>query len=129
MNRSISYSSVAPYQGLQPTLTLKKSFHMVIQPLYEKCFIDEELGYICDVYKAHNAFSSSCFYKEFKTVVINGEEYISVKSRSQRSATVIAHWPSLNRTIDTMGEAPCKIGNVQSFIHHQITLDGVGSTS
>lgn len=31
-------------------------------------------------------------------------------------------------TIDTMGEAPCRIGNVQSFVKHQITLETAGST-
>ena len=111
----------------------EKPFHRVIQPLYEKCFTDEELGYLSNVYKAiypHIVLLHiSRFHKEFKTLVINGDEYISVKSRSQRSAAVIAHWPSLTGTIDTMGEAPCRIGNVQSFIRHQITFDGVGSSS
>ena len=60
---------------------------------------------------------------------MNGEEYISVKSRSQRFPTIFAHWPSPGSTgtIDTTGNAPFQIGNVQFFIRHQVTIEIGGS--
>ena len=84
------------------------------------------MHFLEEVYKAvypRNNFLNLCrFYKEFKTLTINGDEYVSVKSRSQRSAAIVAHWPSINGGIDTMGEAPCKVGLIESFIRHQINI-------
>ena len=105
----------------------EKNYHEIIQPFFEKCFTDDELKHIGHVYKAvypnHNITHISRFYKEFKTIIINGEEYISVKSRSQRSSAIFAYWPSLRGDIDTTGNAPYQIGNVQSFIRHHVTLE------
>ena len=76
------------------------------------------------VYPNHNiTHISPRFYKGFKTIIINGEEYISVKSRSQRSSAIFAYWPSLRGDIDTTGNTPYQIGNVQSFIRHHVTLE------
>ena len=104
----------------------EKSFHRVFQPQYEKCFTDLEMSFLDEVYKAVYPQNSSLhlcrFYKEFKTLVVNGEEYVSVKSRSQRSAAIVAHWPSINGGIDTMGEGQCKVGLIESFIRHQIKM-------
>lgn len=73
----------------------QKPFHRIIQPLYEKCFTDEELGYLSHVYEAiypqRPILRLSRFYKEFKTLIVSGDEYISEMSRSQRSAAIIAH--------------------------------------
>ena len=105
---------------------LEKPFHRVIRPLYEKCFTDLEMSLLEQVYQSmypHNAsLHLSRFYKEFKTLVVNGDEYVSLKSRSQTSSAIIAHWPSINGSVDTMGETPCKVGLIESFIHHQIKM-------
>ena len=102
---------------------LEKPFHRVLQPLYEKCFTNPEMSLLKQVYQAlypHNAsLHLNRFYKEFKT---DGDEYVSLKSRSQRSAAIISHWLSINGGIDTMGEAPCKVGLMESFIRHQIKM-------
>ena len=131
-NQLTLYSTLTHNQGARTTLK-EKPFHRIIQPFYEKCFTDEEKRYLFGAYTAiipHNVILTfSRFYKEFKTLIINGEEYISVKSRSQRSAAIIAHWPSLTGAIDTTGDAPCRVGIIQWFISHQITLDSVGSNS
>ena len=42
-----------------------------------------------------------------------------MKSRSERSPTIFAHWPG---SIDTTGSAPYGIANVQSFFRHQVIL-------
>ena len=110
----------------------EKPYHGIIQPFFEKCLTDEELEYIKHVYKAVypncKILNISRFCKEFKTLVINGEEYISEKSRSQRSPTIFAHWPSMTGRIDTTGDAPYQIGNVQSFLCHQVTFENEGSS-
>lgn len=103
----------------------EKSFHRVIQPQYEKCLTDLEMSFLEEVYKAVYPQNSSLhlcrFCKEFKTLVVNGEEYVSVKSRSQRSVAIVAHWPSINGGIDTMG-GQYKVGLIESFIRHQIKM-------
>ena len=136
--RQMAYESVDLIQQLTsqsgPTCFIdpeEKQYHGIIQPLFEKCLTDEELGHISHVYKAiyprHKIVHISRFCKQFKTLVINGEEYISEKSRFQRSPTIFAHWPLLTGKIDTTGDAPCQIGNVQSFISHQVTFEHEGS--
>ena len=111
----------------------EKEYHVIIQPLYEKCLTDQELEHIRHVYRAvypnKRSIHISRFCKEFKTFVINGEEYISEKSRSQRSPTIFAHWLSLTGNIDTTGDAPYQIGNVLSFVRHQVTLEDDFQTS
>ena len=54
---------------------------------------------------------------------INGEEFISEKSRSQRSPSIFAPWPSLSGRIDPTGNAPYQVGNVKSFICHQVSFE------
>ena len=71
---------------------------------------------MCTMYPNHNITRISRFCKEFKTLVY---KWFSVKSRSQRSS---AYWPSLRGDINTTGNAPYGVGNVQSFIRHQVTL-------
>ena len=65
----------------------EKPFHRIIQPFYEKCFTDTEMHFIEEVYKAvypRNNFLNLCrFYKEFKTLTINGDEYVSLDLRDQ----------------------------------------------
>lgn len=63
------------------------------------------------------------FCKEFKKLVVSGIEYISEKSRSQRSPTIYAHWQSLTGNIDTTGDAPYRVGNLLSFFRHKVTLE------
>lgn len=65
----------------------------------------------------------SRFYKRLKTLVMNGEEFISVSSRSQRSAAIIANWPSVIGRIDTMGMRDPRIGLIQFFFRHEIKID------
>ena len=71
---------------------------------------------MCTMYPNHNITRISRFCKELKTLVY---KWFSVKSRSQRSS---AYWPSLRGDINTTGNAPYRVGNVQSFIRHQVTL-------
>ena len=132
--RQMAYESFDLFQQIRsqsgPTFLIdpeEKHYHGIIQPFYEKCFTDDELKHIGYMYKAvypnHSITHISRFYKEFKGIVINGEEYVSIKSRSQRSSAIFAYWPSLRGDIDTTGNAPYQIGNVQSFIRHQVTFE------
>lgn len=49
------------------------------------------------------------FYYESKQIVVNGEEFITMQSRSQCSVAIIAHWPGVSG-IDENGEAPVRVG-------------------
>ena len=55
-------------------------------------------------------------------MLINGEEFISEKSRSAKSSLIAAHWPGVVG-IDPQGEAPLRVGSVISFIQHKIVLE------
>ena len=52
---------------------------------------------------------------------------VSEKSRSQRSPTIFSNWPSVTGRIDTTGDAPYQITNVQSLLRHQVSFENKGS--
>ena len=94
-------------------------------PLREKCFSDAEMKDLSILYgllyPKHAVSQISRFYHESKQAVINGEDFITTQSRSQRSAAVVAHWPGV-LGIDNLGEAPVRIGMISSFICHSVTV-------
>ena len=47
------------------------------------------------LYQAVNIVWISRFCRETKKIIINGEEYLSLRSRSDRSAVVMAKWVGL----------------------------------
>ena len=98
-----------------------------MQPMYEKYLTDQELQCMNHAYKAiypnNRIVHIPRLCKEFKSLNINGDEYISENSRSKKSPTIFAHWSSLVSNVDTTGDAPYQIGNVVSFLCHQITLN------
>lgn len=63
------------------------------------------------------------FYVEGKQVTINGEHFISSKSRSKRSAGIIAHWAtSTGINQDNESDVTFTPGVVSSFIQHKVTV-------
>ena len=111
---------------------LKEKTQSLVPPFKEKCFHDHELGYLNDMYHllypTMNIVKLSRFYKEYKKVTINREEYTSSQSRSQRSNVIAAKWPSV-LGIDAVGDAPVRIGQVVSFINHDIVVSSETSTA
>lgn len=103
---------------------VEKPYHCFLKPLKEKCFSDTELGCLKQMYNCLYPNSEikhiSRFYYQSKNLSINHEEYISTASRSKRSP-VAAHWPGVIG-IDLQGEAPMRVGVINSFIRHEITL-------
>ena len=61
----------------------------------------------------------SRFFYESKTITINGEEFISLSSRSQRSPAIATHWPGVIG-IDGNGEAVLRVRMGVSFFYHHI---------
>ena len=53
--------------------------------------------------------------------MINGEEYTSLYSRSERSSAIAAKWCGLSG-IDPHGVAPFRVGQIILFIEHSIHL-------
>lgn len=102
----------------------KKEYHCLLPPFKEKYFTDVELSYLQEMYSClYPAIhvEKSRFYKEYKKCMINGEEYISNNSRSQRSTAIAAKWPNVIG-IDKQGEASVRIGRIISFLEHTITI-------
>ena len=64
----------------------------------------------------------SRLYLESKQININGEQYISNKSRSERSRAIVAHWPNQVLGIDPTGESPLRAGIISYFFRHEMKL-------
>ena len=104
-----------------------KDWYIPSQPRYEKCFNSEELQDLEQMYKTlfpdAEKISLSYFYFENKQVVICGEQYLSIQSRSMRSSAIVAHWPNRNaQGIDCDGKLPLRVGIISSFINHKVTF-------
>ena len=99
-------------------------FQFLVPPFKEKWLDTTEMAYLKVVYNAlYPQWSimrlARCF-QEYKQVIVNGEEFISTISRSQRSCTIAAHWLRRGLTIDLVGEEPLRIGIVTAFIRHKV---------
>ena len=109
-----------PIAHIDPT---EKSFHFLVPPLKEKCFHDFEYHQIEQMYKLLypdcNITHISCLYHESKQLVINKEEFISQKSRSQISTAIAAYLP---QNENDAGSISLKIGLVQSFFVTKLQL-------
>ena len=104
-----------------------KDCYVLSQPRYEKCFKAEELNHLQLMYKSLypdiDNIKLSHFYHESKQVLINGEQYLSLQSRSKRSPTIVAHWPNRNTGgIDNSGQLPLRVGTILSFFTHDVTF-------
>ena len=112
---------------------LWKPYQCMVPPIKEKFLKDRELHYLSEMYHVlyptANIAEVPRLYTECKKLMINHEEYISAKARSQRSSTIAAYWPNV-LGIDTQGEAPLRIAQVESFIQHTLpeTADTVSKT-
>lgn len=101
-----------------------KPHQYLIPPFKEKYFTDPELKCLQEMYLIlypSKNFEVSRFFKQYKKIKINGVEYLSCQSRSQRSAVIAARWPGVIG-IDKRGEMPIRIGLVSSFIQHNINF-------
>ena len=112
-------------EGLHDAFLQSNSIYKASEPCIEKCFTDSEMEHMSLVYRKlyphANINVISRFYYEFKTLFINGEEYISLKSRSTRSAAIIAHCSWALTTSDITDSSI--VGIVQSFFHHKVRIE------
>ena len=102
----------------------KKEYHFLLPPFKEKYFSDTEISHLHEMYSClypAARLEVSRYFKVYKKCMINGEEYISKNSRSQRSTAVAAKWPNVIG-IDQLGEAPIRIGRIISFVKHTISI-------
>ena len=104
----------------------EKPFYRLLPPLKEKCFNDTDFRYLKQLYSllypTSNVTHVSRFYHQSKRMIIHNEEFISSGAKSQRSSAIAAHWADVSG-IDSLGEAPIRIGMVSHFFTHQITLE------
>lgn len=102
----------------------KKSFHVLVPPAKEQCFTDTELATLKQMYSLLYPTSNlilSRFYHQYKKLLINEEEFLCDASLSKRSSTIAAKWAGV-LSVDPRGEAPMRVGQVHSYIEHNITL-------
>lgn len=109
----------------------KQSYQALVPPLYERCLSDAEFDIMtemyCVLYPCVDIVWISRFYKETKKVIINGEEYLSLKSRSERSAVISARWVG-NNGIDQTGNEPSHVGAIRSLFEHTISIIPQGTS-
>lgn len=109
----------------------KQSYQALVPPLYERCLSDAEFDIMtemyCVLYPCVDIVWISRFYKETKKVIINGEEYLSLKSRSERSAVISARWVG-NNGIDQTGNEPSHVGSIRSLFEHTISIIPQGTS-
>ena len=101
-----------------------KSFHVLVPPAKEQCFTDTELATLKQMYSLLYPTSNltlSRFYHQYKKLLINEEEFLCDASLSKRSSTIAAKWAGV-LSVDPRGEAPMRVGQVHSYIEHNITL-------
>ena len=101
----------------------EQSYQKLVSPLYGKCLESFKHELLTELYHAIYPCVKiewiSRFYQEAKKLIVNGEEYLSKKSKSECSAAVVAQWAS-NNGIDTTGQAEKRVGIITSFIRHTI---------
>ena len=101
----------------------QKSHQKVTYPLFEKVFTDADMKFLKEMYallyppSQYELSEPSRFYLQCKQVYLNDELFVSIKSHSQRSPAIVAHWPNVIG-IDTQGEAPLRVGLVSFFFWH-----------
>ena len=111
----------------------KYAHYKLVNPLVEKVFDDTGFKnlkkmYNCLYSSEEYDIQPSRFYLECKQVFVNGELFLSSKSRSQRSNAIVAHWLNISG-IDTSGEAPLRVGIVSYFLRHELKLISKSSAS
>ena len=114
MSDTVSVETVRNFYCPVTELSAVEKMHQqLISPLYNKCFTAVEYECVKEMYLKIYPFVKitwlSRFYSEARKMVMNGEEYLSLKARSNRSAAILAGWPG-NHGIDTDGNAPRSVG-------------------
>jgi hypothetical protein len=101
----------------------KKPFHILVPPAKERCFNDAELVTLKQMYSMYPSsnITVSHFYHQYRKLLINEEEFLCDTSLSKRSSTIAAKWAGV-LSVDPRGEAPMRVGQVHSYIEHNITL-------
>ena len=101
----------------------KMSHQVLIPPCRRKWLSYQEVSSLKEVYTAlypGKTISVPHIVLEYKQILLNGEEFISLLSRSKRSSAIVAHWPRSGTGIDLSGNGPLRVGLVKSFLSHQL---------
>ena len=103
---------------------LKTPHQVPLQPIREKYFTQTEQNHLKEMYEVLYGSEQVSYvplqYNEFSKMKVLGEIYTSVKSRSERSAAILAAWPSVTGRLstDTPQENDLRIGIIQFFFLH-----------
>lgn len=108
----------------------EKDYHTLLSPLSEKVLDDSEMACLMDMYSLLYPSANLelfRFYVEAKQVMINGEHFVSRKSRSKRSAGIVAHWAT-STGIDQHDNCSFRPGIVTSFMKHRVKISTPNET-
>lgn len=110
------------------------SFHnrgevCLLPPLRQGIFSSEESKHLLSIYLQlypdMTIPSLSLFYTLCNRVTLGGECLGSLKSRSHKSAVVMAYWPGRGGNLSDIDYSKrMRVGVVNHYIRHQITLQG-----
>lgn len=113
--------------SVQQVCAAKLDFQQLIPPGKEKLFSEDSRDLLREMYDAiygkEKVLQVPLHYQEYREIKIFDRTYSSCKSRTSRSAAIIAVWPSLSGILK---RAPIKddirVGVIQSFILHTPSL-------
>lgn len=109
----------------------KQPGHHIFPPVREKffpeCIRDKLRDMYSKIYNSGSVQHVPMRYEEISQVEIFGQIYISLKSRSRKSAAIMAIWPGLTGSIL---ERQCttedvRVGVVEYFVSHTPSITGV----
>ena len=106
----------------------KLCFHHPVIPGREKYLTEEARDALAEMYStiygAQNVLHVPLYYEEFREVKLFQNTYTSSKSRSTRSATVAAIWPSPSGILDSRSPSgdDIRVGVIQYFLLHTPVL-------
>lgn len=107
----------------------KQEFQIPILPAKERYLHEDKREMLTTMYAAiygnENIVHVPLHYEEYREVEIHGTTYISAKSRSSRSSSIVAVWPSPRGVLETRtpSKEDIRIGSVNYFLLHDAIVN------
>ena len=114
-------------QGIEINSEFSPNVHTIRSKCYERYLNDTELTALSCVYhilypNMNRSESVSCRHLVFSDIDVNGEHFLSAKSKSQCSA-VMASWYDSNGQVSIQSGTSNRFGIVQYFMKHTHRID------
>ena len=118
-------------------IAIKQSFQHIIPPGREKFMMNHQREDLTKMYQSiyghQNVLHVPLRYTEFNQIKVLEQVYTSAKSRTSRSAIILAFWPHLSHILTSRCPTieDIRVGMIQNFLIHtpEIKQDGDDSNS